>query len=346
MPKTRIICTIGPASSSESVLRKMMLAGMDVARLNFSHGSRETHCRSLKAIRALNKRYRRSVRILQDLEGYRIRIGRFRDGEAIEVKRGEDYFFTNERVLGHDKRIPFDYRGELSDLKNAKSIFMDDGNIALKVKGRDGKFIRATAVRGGILKEHKGINIPDVNLKFKGLTQKDKTDLRFAIENKVDYVAQSFVRDASDMLEIRNFLGRSIGRIKLIAKIENRQGIKNIDSILKVCEGIMIARGDMGVSMPVYEIPVIQKMIIKKCNARKKLVITATQMLESMTQNALPTRAEVTDVANAVIDGSDSLMLSAETAAGKYPVESVKMMNQVIVFTEKFISEGFGAIGG
>ena len=188
-----------------------------------------------------------------------------------------------------------------------------------------------------MLKEHKGMNIPDVVLRFKGLTDKDRIDLQFGMRNKVDYIAQSFVRDKLDILHIRNFIKERLCNCKIIAKIENRQGIKNIDEILTVCDGIMIARGDMGVSVPIYEIPVLQKMIIKKCNQRKKFVITATQMLESMTEHIRPTRAEVTDVANAILDGSNFLMLSAETAAGKYPVEAVRMMNQIIEFTEESV---------
>jgi pyruvate kinase len=237
--------------------------------------------------------------------------------------------------LGEDNIIPFDYQGSLRDIKAGSLIFIDDGNIALLVKARVKRALRAEVVIPGILKERKGMNFPGLNLKFKGLTEKDRIDIQFGLENKVDYIAQSFVRDKSDILQIRDFARRSLPACKIIAKIENRQGIKNIEGIIEVSDGIMIARGDMGVSIPLYEIPIVQKEIIKKCNKARKFVITATQMLESMVENIRPTRAEVTDVANAVLDGSDFLMLSAETAAGKYPTEAVKMMNQVIRFTEQ-----------
>jgi pyruvate kinase len=338
MTKTKIICTIGPASDSATALRNMMLSGMDVARLNFSHGTHIEHKRRISLIRQLNKKYRRHIRILQDLEGYRIRIGRLKDKKPIALKKRQIFTLTNEDVLGEDGIIPFDYEGSLRDIKAGTHIFIDDGNIALLIKVSKKRYLKAEVVIPGILKENKGINIPDVNLKFKGLTHKDIMDIRFGIENRLDYIAQSFVRDRFDILPIRKIIQGKLPGCKIIAKIENRQGIKNIDEIIEVSDGIMIARGDMGVSIPIYEIPMVQKEIIKKCNRAKKFVITATQMLESMTEHIRPTRAEVTDVANAMLDGSDFLMLSAETAAGKYPVQTVKMMNEIIKFTESKIS--------
>jgi len=342
MIKTKIICTIGPASSGETVLRRMMRAGMDVARFNFSHSNHFEHQQRIESIRGLNKKYRgstalttrRKIRILQDLEGYRIRIGKFKNQSAVELQKRDNLILTNEQILGDKKIIPFDYEGSLKDLKPGTRIYIDDGNIELLVKKGAKKWLQAEVLIPGILKEHKGINMPEVNLKFKGLTQKDREDIEFGIKNKVDFIAQSFVRDRFDILPVRELLNGRLDNCQIIAKIENRQGIKNIDEIIEVSDGIMIARGDMGVSIPIYEIPVVQKQIIKKCNQAKKFVITATQMLESMTENLRPTRAEVTDVANAVIDGSDYLMLSAETAAGKHPVEAVGMMNQIIKFTE------------
>jgi pyruvate kinase len=331
---TKIICTIGPSSSAETVLRKMMLAGMDVARFNFSHASHFEHLQRIRAIRGLNKKYRRHIRILQDLEGYRIRVGRFEDKKAIELKKRQILFLTNEKILGDKRIVPFDYQDSLKDIKPGIRIYIDDGNIELIVKNSSKRYIKAEVVIPGILRENKGINMPDINLKFKGLTEKDKEDIHFGIRNKVDFIAQSFVRDRFDILPIRQLIRGRLDDCKIIAKIENRQGIRNIDEIIDVSDGIMIARGDMGVSIPIYEIPVVQKRIIKKCNQAKKLVITATQMLESMVENLRPARAEVTDVANAVLDGSDYLMLSAETAVGKHPVETVKMMNQIIKFTE------------
>ena len=334
MIKTKIICTIGPASSSKTVLRKMMLAGMDIARFNFSHGSLVEHRQRIGLIRQLNKKYRRHIKILQDLEGYRIRIGRFKEKKAIELKKRQTLILTNENILGYKNIIPFDYKGNLKDIKRGTHIFLDDGKIGLSVKKTTRKYLKTEVVIPGILKENKGINMPDVNLKFKGPTHKDKMDIEFGIKNKVDYIAQSFVRDKFDIIPIRDLIDTRLPECKIIAKIENRQGIKNINEIIGLSDGIMIARGDMGVSIPIYEIPVVQKEIIKKCNQAKKFVITATQMLESMVENLRPTRAEVTDVANAILDGSDYLMLSEETAAGIHPVEAVKMMDQIIKFTE------------
>ncbi|MFC1675314.1 pyruvate kinase [Candidatus Omnitrophota bacterium] len=335
MYKTRIICTIGPASESVTVLRNMMLAGMDLARLNFSHGSHAEHARRIDLIRQLNKKYRRRIRILQDLEGYRIRIGRFKKAGALELKKKQIVVLTNKGNLGEKNIIPFDYAGSPKDIPAGSYIYIDDGNIALQVKSRSKSGLKAEVIVPGTVKENKGVNIPGVNLRFKGLTDKDKADIQFGIKHKVDYIAQSFIRDKSDILKIRRLIKGRLPGCKLIAKIENRRGIRNIDKIIGVSDGIMIARGDMGVSIPLYEIPVVQKEIIRKCNRARKFVITATQMLESMVENIRPTRAEVTDVANAIIDGSDFLMLSAETAAGRYPVRAVKMMNQVIGFTER-----------
>ena len=334
MVKTRIICTIGPASSNVTALRNMMLAGMDVARLNFSHGSHAEHGRRIAIIRQLNKQYRRHVRILQDLEGYRIRVGRLKNKKGIQLKKKQIVYLVNKNTLGGKNSIPFDYEGSLKDINLGSQIYIDDGNICLLVKRRTKKYLKAEVIIPGIIKENKGINIPGVNLKFKGLTDKDRLDLEFGIKNRVDYIAQSFVRSKEDIIPVIKLVKDRLPNCKIIAKIENRQGIQHIDEILSVCDGIMIARGDMGVSIPIYEVPIVQKRIIKKCNRAKKFVITATQMLESMVDNLRPTRAEVTDVANAIIDGSDFLMLSAETAAGKHPLEAVKMMNQIIKFTE------------
>lgn len=317
-----------------------MLAGMDVARMNFSHGSHMEHSRRIELIRQLNKKYRRRIKILQDLEGYRIRVGLFKDKREIVLKRKQVLLLTNnEDTIGDEDVISFDYHGSLADIKIGSHIYIDDGNIALLIKARSKKYLKTEVIIPGILKERKGINIPDINLKFKGLTDKDRADIEFGLRNKVDYIAQSFVRDKDDIMPIRKLTKERLPNCKIIAKIENRQGIKNIDEIIGVCDGVMIARGDMGVSIPLYEIPIVQKGIIRKCNRAAKFVITATQMLESMTENIRPTRAEVTDVANAILDGSDFLMLSAETATGKYPVEAVRMMNQVIIFTEQHLQE-------
>ncbi|OGS23104.1 MAG: pyruvate kinase [Elusimicrobia bacterium RIFOXYA2_FULL_39_19] len=332
MVKTKIVCTIGPASESKTVLRKMMFMGMDVARLNFSHGSQQEHKKRILTIRDLNKKYRRHIRILQDLEGFRIRVGKLK--YSLDLKRKTIVYLAKNSITGKTNTLPFDYEGSLADIPVNSQIFIDDGNISLLVKGRTKNHLITEVVIPGIVKEHKGINIPGVNLKFKGLTDKDIYDLKFGIENKVDYIAQSFVRNKEDILLVKEVLADYKFNCKVIAKIENRQGIDNIDEIIKVSDGIMIARGDMGVSIPIYQIPVVQKQIIKKCNHAGKFVITATQMLESMTENKRPTRAEVTDVANAVLDGTNFVMLSAETASGKNPVETVDMMNKILKFTE------------
>lgn len=338
MPKTKIICTLGPASGQASVLLKMMRAGMDVVRLNFSHASLKEHRERIRLVRELNRKYRRHIRILGDLEGYRIRIGRLKGGEPIQVKKKQAIWLTPEDILGEGSLIPFDYKGPLTRIKKGQYIYIDDGNIALMAEACEKKRLKARVIIPGSILEHKGINMPGVHLNFKGLTPKDKADIDFCQEFKVDYIAQSFVRNKDDILILKARLKNCPHKCRIIAKIENREGIKNIDEIIKVCDGIMIARGDMGVSVPIYEVPVIQKGIIKKCNRSEKFVITATQMLESMVRNHIPTRAEVSDAANAILDGSDYLMLSAETAVGLYPVDCVDIMNKIIKFTEKNIS--------
>lgn len=334
MVRTKIICTLGPASSSETSLRKMMLAGMDVGRLNFSHGTLQEMLRRIGLIRILNAKYRRHIKLLGDLQGHRIRVGEL--AAPVELKNHQIVWLTQQKIKGTQERIPFDYQGPLSTIKNGHHIFIDDGNIALEVIGRAKNSLKTKVTAGGLLKEHKGVNIPEAALEFGGISRKDIEDIIFCQKHGVDYIAQSFVRTKYDILDVRKVLGDG-PRCQIIAKIENREGIKNIDEIIKVSDGIMIARGDMGVSLPVYQIPIIQKMIIKKCNLAGKFVITATQMLESMTENRIPTRAEVTDVANSIIDGTDFVMLSAESAVGKYPVETVDMMNNIIKFTEGYL---------
>lgn len=336
MVKTKIIATLGPASDRRAILRKMMSFGLDVSRLNFSHSSHEDCLRRIRLVRQLNVKYRRHIRILGDLEGYRIRVGNL--SNPMELKKNQTAYLTQKQILGSFPLIPFDYRGDLRDIKTGQFVYIDDGNISLIVTGHKKGCLKVRVITAGTLKGHKGINIPDAELKFKGLTQKDKNDINFSISNKFDYIAQSFVRTKKDILHILDLIKIKLPRCKIIAKIENRQGIANIDGIIDVSDGIMIARGDMGVSIPIYEVPIVQKEIIRKCNAKGKFVITATQMLESMTENLRPTRAEVSDVANAIIDGSDYLMLSGETSVGAYPLESVKMMNQIIKFTESRIS--------
>ncbi len=329
---TQIICTLGPASSHRAVLRKMMLAGMDMVRLNFSHGSYEHRLERIRIVRELNKKYRRAIKILGDLEGYRVRIGRLK--HPVHLIKNGTVWLTQTKAVGSGHAIPFDYEGDLTVIKNGHQIYIEDGRICLEVAGRKRNSLKCRVTIAGVLREHKGVNIPEAKLEFAGLTDKDIRDIEFCAVHQVDFIAQSFVRNKEDILKIRRLIKRTGKSIQLIAKIENREGIRNIDEIISVSDGIMIARGDMGISIPIYEVPLVQKQIIKKCNAAGKLVITATQMLESMTEDHIPTRAEVTDVANAVLDGSDYLMLSGETAVGQYPVETVKMMDQIIKFTE------------
>jgi pyruvate kinase len=338
MPKTKIIATLGPVSSNYTVLRKMFTAGLDVVRLNFSHGSHKQHLNLIELVRGLNRKYKRHIWIMQDLEGFRIRVGRFKGAKTRFLKNRTVVWLTNDAEACGPRTIPFDYKGDLDRLKPKQLIYIDDGNLVLRIKSTSVNSIKAVVVEGGVLKERKGVNIPDVDLGFDGITEKDKKDIEFGIKHRVDYIALSFVRDENDIRQAAELIKPRLPDCRLVAKIENRQAIENIDGIIEAADGIMIARGDMGVAIPIYEVPIIQKRIIKKSNAAGKFVITATQMLEHMTEHSKPTRAEVTDVANAIIDGTDFVMLSAETAVGRFPYQSVLMMNEIIKFTEKSIS--------
>jgi len=339
MPRTGIVATLGPASSNYTVLRKMYTAGLDVVRLNSSHGSHKQHLDSIELVRRTNKKYRRHIRIMLDLAGFRIRVGRFKGGKTRLLKNRTVVWLTNDAKASGPKTIPFDYEGDLGRIKPRQLVYIDDGNLILRVKSVSANSIKAVVVEGGILKERKGINIPGVDLEFEGITPKDKKDIEFGVRHKVDYIALSFVRDQNDVRQAAALIKPRLPNCRLVAKIENRQAIKEIDSIIEASNGIMIARGDMGVAVPIHEVPMIQKQIIRKSNAAGKFVITATQMLEHMTEHSRPTRAEVTDVANAIIDGTDFVMLSGETAIGRFPYQSVLMMNEIIKFTEKSMSE-------
>jgi pyruvate kinase len=335
MPRTQIIATLGPASSNYTVLRKMFTAGLDVVRLNFSHGSYDKHLSAIQLVRKLNSKYRRHIRIMQDLEGFRIRIGRFKGAKTRLLKNRTVVWLTNDAESCGPRTIPFDYKGDLNRIRPGTLIYIDDGNLVLRVKSSSVNSIKTVVIEGGILKERKGINIPDVDLEFEGITTKDKRDIEFGIKHGVDYIALSFVRDENDVRQAASLIKPGLPDCRIVAKIENRRAIDNIDRIIDAADGIMIARGDMGVAIPIQEVPIIQKRIIKKSTAAGKFVITATQMLEHMTEHIKPTRAEVTDVANAIIDGTDFVMLSAETAVGRFPYQSVLMMNEIIKFTEK-----------
>jgi len=339
MSRTKIICTLGPVSSSKSILTKMVLSGLNVARLNFSHGLYKEHKAKIRILRDINKARKSGIKILQDLEGFRIRIGELKGHKPIQLKKGSVIWLAQENILGNGNVVPFDYEGDLKVIKAGQHVYIEDGKIALRALKSDGKRLKCEVVIPGLIKEHKGVNIPEAKLTFSSLTQKDKDDLEFGVENKVDWIAQSFVRNKEDILEIKNVVGGRLPGCQYIAKIENREALNNIDEIIDVCDGIMVARGDLGISVPIYEIPFLQKEIIKKCNKAGKFVITATQMLEHMTEDIWPTRAEVTDVANAILDGTDYVMLSEETAAGKYPLETVKMMKSIVDYAEAHMNE-------
>ncbi len=331
--KIDIVCTLGPACSKASVLEKMAKEGMTIARLNFSHGTHEDHADFIFKIRKLKTRSPRPVLILQDLEGYRIRVGELI--KPVEIHSKQRLYFSNQNNLDSSDTIPIDFDDDLKRLKKNLWVFIDDGKLALRILGHKRQAVEMEVVIGGTLKARKGINIPGLRLKQNILTDKDRDDIAFGIRHKVDYMAQSFVRNAQDMQRVIDLVRPKLPRCQFIAKIENEEGLKNLGPILKVSDGIMVARGDLGVSIPIYEIPIVQKEIICHCNAQRKYVITATQMLESMTESIRPTRAEVTDVANAILDGTGGVMLSGETAVGRYPLECVKMMRQIIEFTIK-----------
>ncbi len=337
MSRTKIIATLGPSTDDEDVLRKMFVAGVDMVRLNFSHGKREEHTRRVKLIRKINRKLKRTVKLMQDLEGYRIRVGKLK--ENILLKNKTTIYLTQEKTLGEKKLVPFDYQGSLRGIKKGNLIYIDDGKIILKVKDVEKRRIKALVIRGGILKERKGINISGAKLSFPSLTEKDRVDLEVAIQYKFDCLAQSFVRTAKDIKIIKSIFSSKYPPCKIFAKIENKDALTNLDEIIAISDGILIARGDLGICLPLYKIPIIQKEIIRKCKLAGKPVIVATQMLESMTEEVLPTRAEVSDVANAILDGATHLLLSSETAIGKHPHRVVAMMEQIIKSTESYIKK-------
>jgi pyruvate kinase len=332
--KTKIICTIGPATSSKDKIAKLIKTGMNVARLNFSHGTHKDHQKSFNLIRECSKKLGRSVAVLLDLSGPKIRVGKLKDNK-IQLVKGASVTLTSESVLGTSEKIPVSYPDLPKEVKRGDAILLNDGLIELKVINTDGKEIKCKVIVGGPLSSHKGINLTRGILKVKSLTPKDKNDLIFGIGLGVDFVALSFVRKAEDILEAKRVIEQHKAAIPVIAKIEKHEALKNIDSILKVTDGLMVARGDLGVEIPIERIPFVQKMLIKKANQLGKPVITATQMLRSMVDHPRPTRAEVTDIANAICDGTDAIMLSEETAVGRYPIEAVKMMVKVAKRTEK-----------
>ena len=328
MRKTKIVCTIGPASEELSVLKRLMEAGMNVARLNFSHGSHEEHALRIERIRRAAAETGKTVAILLDTKGPEIRTGDLREGE-VELKEGETFILTAEPVEGDASRVSVSYAGLPEDVHPGSTILIDDGLIKLTVVEVRGKEIVCRVVNSGLLKNRKGVNVPGVRIQLPGITSKDAEDILFGLERGIDFIAASFVRKKEDVLEIRKLLEDRGADIPIIAKIENQEGLDNLDSILEVADGLMVARGDLGVEIPAEEVPLVQKRMIRKCNLLGKPVITATQMLDSMQRNPRPTRAEASDVANAILDGTDAIMLSGETAAGKYPVEAVETMARI-----------------
>ncbi len=338
MKKTKVVCTMGPNTNDRDLMRKLIQNGMDVARFNFSHGDHAEHKGRMDMLKQLREEEHANTAILLDTKGPEIRTGVLKGGKKIMLEAGESFTLTTEEIEGDKDKVSISYAGLVEDVDTGKTILIDDGLIGLKVVSTTEKEIHCTVVNGGELGERKGVNVPNVPVRLPAITQKDKEDLKFGVEQGIDFIAASFVRNAECVLEIRAYL-KELGApyIPIIAKIENAEGIQNIDEIIRAADGLMVARGDLGVEIPAEEVPYLQKMMIQKCNKNFKTVITATQMLDSMMRNPRPTRAEVTDVANAVYDGTDAVMLSGETAQGKYPLEALQMMVHIIENTEQHL---------
>ena len=338
MKKTKVVCTMGPNTNDKEVMRKLIQNGMDVARFNFSHGDHEEQKFRMDLLKELREEEHAHTAILLDTKGPEIRTGLLKDGKKVTLQEGNTFVLTMEDIVGDDTKVSLSYKGLAEDVQQGTVILIDDGLIGLKVKEIVDQDIVCEIVNGGELGERKGVNVPNVPVRLPAITEKDKEDIKFGVEQAIDFIAASFVRNAECVLEIRAFLKElDAPYIPIIAKIENAEGIRNIDEIIRAADGIMVARGDMGAEIPAEEVPYLQKMLIQKCNSNFKTVITATQMLDSMMRNPRPTRAEVTDVANAVYDGTDAVMLSGETAQGKYPVEALQMMVHIIENTEQHL---------
>ena len=338
MKKTKVVCTMGPNTNDKELMRKLIRNGMDVARFNFSHGDHAEQKSRMDLLKELREEEHSNVAILLDTKGPEIRTGLLKDGKKIMLEAGKKFTLTTEEVAGDENIVSISYPGLINDVSRGKTILIDDGLIGLKVVEKKEKELICEIINGGELGERKGVNVPNVPIRLPAITEKDKEDIKFGAEQGIDFIAASFVRNAECILEIRAYL-KSLGApfIPIIAKVENSEGIDNIDEIIRAADGVMVARGDLGVEIPAEEVPYLQKMIIQKCNSHFKTVITATQMLDSMMRNPRPTRAEVTDVANAVYDGTDAVMLSGETAQGKYPVEALQMMVHIIENTEQHL---------
>ncbi|MCX6281665.1 MAG: pyruvate kinase [Bacteroidetes bacterium] len=335
--RTKIIATIGPASNTPEMIRKMISAGMNVARLNFSHGSYDDHAKVITYLRSISDEMDTPVTLLQDLQGPKIRVGKL-PGDQIQLTKGDTVrMIPLEEYTGLPGLIPIDYPHAAEEAVKGMSILLDDGLLSLEITGIQGNALVCKVVDGGILKNRKGVNFPNLKLKLPSLTDKDKQDLMFGLEHGVDWVSLSFVRSSDDIVELRDFIIKAGYRKPLIAKIEKPQAIEHLDAIIEVTDGVMVARGDLGVEMSPEKVPLLQKRIIEQCNRMSKPVITATQMLESMIHEPRPTRAEANDVANAIIDGTDCTMLSGESAVGEYPVKAVEMMNRIAIEVESNI---------
>jgi pyruvate kinase len=329
MRKTKIICTLGPAVDNEEILGRLMEAGMDVARINFSHGTYEQHKKRIDTFKKVRDSFGFAIPLLLDTKGPEIRTGKFEKGEVI-LNQGDSFILVNDDIVGDNKKVSVTYKNLFKDVKKGGRILINDGLVELEVVEIIKKDIVCNVLNGGTIGDNKGINVPGAEIHLPSLTEKDVEDIKFGIENEFDLIAASFVRKASDVIEIKKVLEKYKAQdIKVIAKIENREGIQNFDEILKVADGIMVARGDLGVEIPVEEVPIVQKALIEKCYRSGKPVITATQMLDSMIRNPRPTRAEASDIANAIYDGTSVIMLSGETAAGKYPIESLETMIRI-----------------
>ena len=339
MRRTKIVCTIGPASRSPENLRRLVEAGMNVARLNFSHGSHEQHAEVIGHLRTIARELGTPLALLQDLSGPKVRVGTIA-GEGVLLRPGAEITLTLDDVPGDENQINLPIPEIFEAVRAGTHLMLDDGLLELRVKSKRSSALVCEVVVGGLLSSNKGVNVPGVSLPIAAVTDKDLEDLRFGIAQKVDYVAASFVRTASDIAVLRGVCEAARAKIPLIAKIEKHEAVQNIDGIMEAVDGIMVARGDLGVEVPIDEVPVIQKMLIRKANRAGKPVITATQMLDSMIRNPRPTRAEVSDVANAIFDGTDAVMLSGETAVGLYPFEAVRMMARIATHTEGSLDYG------
>jgi pyruvate kinase len=339
MRRAKIVCTIGPSCNTEALLRDLMRLGMDVARLNFSHGTHEEHAKVIERLRKVAMAEHRTICILQDLQGPKIRTGRLRDRRPVMLATGSRLTITPRNILGTSTLISTSFKVLAEEVQPGARILLSDGLIELRVTAIHGDDVECEVVNGGELREHQGINLPGLALRVPALTEKDRKDLEFGITHGVDMVALSFVRTANDVLEARKLIGNRSDDLPVIAKLEKPQAIEHLDEILEVADGVMVARGDLGVELPPEQVPIIQKHIIRRASESRKPVITATQMLESMIEHPRPTRAEASDVANAIFDGTDAVMLSGETASGKYPRETVTMMGRIIVEAESHMHD-------